>query len=182
MADTLVERTTGQTRATDVNTELQLMMPLDTLINPDDHRPTIIPEYGPLPAGMAWEIVTSSQGRKWWAHPIHRENRNRAPFPPAIACEAIPQAGIGDTTTRVEFHPRRRQHAYRSDRRSVRRRLRAHGRVRLGAVARQAHRASAGMINTRQPRQRPPLRLDPRSACEDSSRAGPETAVHVPMV
>ena len=66
MADTLVERTTGQTRAADVNIELQLMMPLDTLINPDDHRPTIIPEYGPLPAGMAWEIVTSSQGRKWW--------------------------------------------------------------------------------------------------------------------
>ena len=66
MADTMVERITGQTRATDVNIELQLMMPLHTLINPDDHRPTIIPEYGPLPAGMAWEIVTSSQGRKWW--------------------------------------------------------------------------------------------------------------------
>jgi hypothetical protein len=66
MADTMVERITGQTRATDTNIELQLMMPLDTLINPDDHRPTIIPEYGPLPAGMAWEIVTSSQGRKWW--------------------------------------------------------------------------------------------------------------------
>ena len=44
MADTLVERITGQTRAQDINIELQLMMPLDTLINPDDHRPTIIPE------------------------------------------------------------------------------------------------------------------------------------------
>jgi len=66
MADTLVGRITGQTRAVDVNIELQLMMPLDTLINPDDHRPTIIPEYGPLPAGMAWEIVIRSQGHKWW--------------------------------------------------------------------------------------------------------------------
>ena len=35
IADTMVERITGQTRATDINIELQLMMPL-TLINPDD--------------------------------------------------------------------------------------------------------------------------------------------------
>jgi hypothetical protein len=66
MADRLVERITGQTRAADVNIELQPMMRLDTLINPDDHRPTIIPEYGPLPAGMAGEIVIRSQGHKWW--------------------------------------------------------------------------------------------------------------------
>jgi len=61
MADTLVEPITGRTRAQDINIELQLMMPLDTLINPDHHRPTIIPEYGPLPARMVWEILTSSQ-------------------------------------------------------------------------------------------------------------------------
>ena len=35
MADTLVERLTGQTTAGDVNVELQLMMPLDALINPE---------------------------------------------------------------------------------------------------------------------------------------------------
>jgi hypothetical protein len=35
MADTLVERVTGQGRATDVNVELQLLMPLDSLINKD---------------------------------------------------------------------------------------------------------------------------------------------------
>jgi Domain of unknown function (DUF222)/HNH endonuclease len=66
MADTLVERVTGQATAADVNVELQLMMPLDTLINPDDHKAATIPGYGPLPAGLAWEIVTSSRGRKWW--------------------------------------------------------------------------------------------------------------------
>jgi len=33
MADTLVERVTGQARAIDVNVELQLTMPLDSLIN-----------------------------------------------------------------------------------------------------------------------------------------------------
>ncbi len=35
MADTLVERLTGQTRAGDVNVELQLMMPLDALDQPE---------------------------------------------------------------------------------------------------------------------------------------------------
>ena len=66
MADTLVERITGQAAAADVNVELQLMMPLDALINPDDRRVAMIPGYGPLPADLAWEIVTTSQGRKWW--------------------------------------------------------------------------------------------------------------------
>ena len=36
MADTLVERLTGQAAAGDLNIELQLMMPLDALIKPDD--------------------------------------------------------------------------------------------------------------------------------------------------
>jgi hypothetical protein len=49
MADTLVERITGQTKAADVNVELQLMMPLEALINPDDHTAAVIPGYGPLP-------------------------------------------------------------------------------------------------------------------------------------
>ena len=66
MADTLVERLTGQASATDVNVELQLMMPLESLLNPDDQRAAVIPGYGPLPAGLAWEIMTSSRGRKWW--------------------------------------------------------------------------------------------------------------------
>src|SRR5687768_1773313 len=66
MADTLVERITGQTTAADVNIELQLLMPLDTLINPDDHSAAVIPGYGPLPSQHAREIMTSSKARKWW--------------------------------------------------------------------------------------------------------------------
>jgi hypothetical protein len=66
MADTLVERLTGQAAAGDVNVELQLMMPLDALISPDDPKAAMVPGYGPLPAGLAWEIVASSQGHKWW--------------------------------------------------------------------------------------------------------------------
>ena len=65
MADTLVERVTGQTSAADVNIELQLMMPLDALPIPTSpHRH--IPGYGSLPSELAREILANSQGRKWW--------------------------------------------------------------------------------------------------------------------
>jgi hypothetical protein len=66
MADTLVERVTGQATAADVNVELQLMMPLEALINPDDHGVAVIPGYGPLPGKIARQIVASSKGRRWW--------------------------------------------------------------------------------------------------------------------
>ena len=66
MADTLVERLTGQTTAGDLNIELQLMMPLDALIKPDDQSAAVIPGYGPLPPELAWELLTTSRGRKWW--------------------------------------------------------------------------------------------------------------------
>jgi hypothetical protein len=66
MADILVERLTGQTKASDVNVELQLMMPLDSLIKPDDPSAAVIPGYGPLPQELAWEILTTSRGLKWW--------------------------------------------------------------------------------------------------------------------
>jgi hypothetical protein len=66
MADTLVERLTGQTHAADVNIELQLLMPLDTLTDPDKDSAAVIPGQGPLPAELAREILATSQGRKWW--------------------------------------------------------------------------------------------------------------------
>ena len=66
MADTLVERLTGQATAGDLNIELQLMMPLDALIKPDDQSAAVIPGYGPLPHELAWEILATSRGRKWW--------------------------------------------------------------------------------------------------------------------
>jgi len=66
MADTLVERITGQTTPADVNIELQLLMPLDSLIDPDNQKAAVIPGYGLLPAELAREILASSRGRKWW--------------------------------------------------------------------------------------------------------------------
>jgi hypothetical protein len=66
MADTLVERLTGQTTADDLNVELQIMMPLDSLINSKNRSAAVIPGYGPLPHELAWGILTSSEGRKCW--------------------------------------------------------------------------------------------------------------------
>jgi hypothetical protein len=50
MTDTLVERVAGQTSAADTNIELQLLMPLDTLINPMTTVPRSFPVTGRDPA------------------------------------------------------------------------------------------------------------------------------------
>jgi hypothetical protein len=66
MADTLVERLTGQATAADVSVELQIMMPLEALIDPDSNKPATIPGYGPLPVDLARNILIIGKGRKWW--------------------------------------------------------------------------------------------------------------------
>jgi hypothetical protein len=91
MADTLVERLTGQTTAADVNIELQLLMPLDALTDPEDPRAAVIPGYGPLPGDLARDIMNSSQGRKWW--------RRLFTAPQGSASGSVPIVG-GDLTRR----------------------------------------------------------------------------------
>jgi hypothetical protein len=66
MADLLVERLTGQARAEDVNIEVQLMMPLDSLLDPTVERAAQLLGFGPLPGPLAREVVLNSKGRKWW--------------------------------------------------------------------------------------------------------------------
>jgi hypothetical protein len=66
MADTLVERITGQAQATDVNAELQIVMGLDALLDANNHTPTELAGYGPLPADLARDILVTSKGRLWW--------------------------------------------------------------------------------------------------------------------
>ena len=66
MADTLVERITGQATADDVNVDLQIMMPLEALIDPHRNTAATIPGYGPLPGDLARNILITSQGRKRW--------------------------------------------------------------------------------------------------------------------
>ena len=75
ITDTLVERITGQKAATDVNVELEIVIPIDALIDPDadDAGSGELVGYGPLPAEIVHEILNTTGGKKWWrrlfAHP-----------------------------------------------------------------------------------------------------------------
>jgi hypothetical protein len=62
MADTMVEWLTGQTHATDVNVEIQILMPLDSLTDPHNTRTATVAGAGPLPGPLAREIITSKAG------------------------------------------------------------------------------------------------------------------------
>jgi len=64
MADTLVERLTGQSAAPDVPVEVEVVMPLDTLLG-DDHTPAHLVGYGPLPAAVARRLLRESGAAAW---------------------------------------------------------------------------------------------------------------------
>ena len=66
MADTLVERVTGQAHASDVNAELQIVMPLDALLDANDQPAAELEGYGSLPADIAAQVLATSKGRLWW--------------------------------------------------------------------------------------------------------------------
>lgn len=77
MADTLIERITGQARAHDVQAEVAIVIPASALTHPaspgyaahPDGEPGQVAEvlgHGPLPMPLATEILAQSQGRKWW--------------------------------------------------------------------------------------------------------------------
>ena len=65
-ADTLVERLTGQTSAGDVDVEVNIMVPVENLLDPECQRPGEVPGFGSIPAGLADEIIGRSGGRRWW--------------------------------------------------------------------------------------------------------------------
>jgi Domain of unknown function (DUF222) len=66
MADTLVERVTGQARATDVNVEVGIVLPADALLDPDAGGAADVTGYGPIPAEIAHEILADTRVRRWW--------------------------------------------------------------------------------------------------------------------
>jgi hypothetical protein len=49
-----------------VNVEVQLMMPLDSLLDPTAERVAQLLGFGPLPGALAREVVLNSKGRRWW--------------------------------------------------------------------------------------------------------------------
>ena len=70
MADTLVERITGQAVASEVNIEIQVLAPIEALIDPDSPLPAEIPGYGPIPFNLllaranctAWRRLITRDG------------------------------------------------------------------------------------------------------------------------
>ncbi|MBW0102345.1 DUF222 domain-containing protein [Pseudonocardia sp. KRD-291] len=60
MADTLVERVTGQVTAPDVAVEVQVVVPVEALIDPDSPLPAHIPGHGPVPL----DVLATGSGRK----------------------------------------------------------------------------------------------------------------------
>jgi Domain of unknown function (DUF222) len=64
LADTLVERLTGQACAGDVAVEVQVLVPVEALLDPDDPLPAVIAGHGPIPAEIARELLTTTAGKK----------------------------------------------------------------------------------------------------------------------
>ena len=63
MADTLVERLTGQERACDVDVEVHVVM-TDSALLTDDHTPAEVLGHGPIHAALAREVVRAAP-RAW---------------------------------------------------------------------------------------------------------------------
>ncbi|MDT7580368.1 MAG: hypothetical protein QOK35_1632, partial [Pseudonocardiales bacterium] len=64
LADSLVERLTGQATAGDVNVEVQVLVPVEALLDPDNPLPAEIAGHGPIPADIAWELLATTAGKK----------------------------------------------------------------------------------------------------------------------
>jgi hypothetical protein len=64
MADTLVERVTGQILAADVPVEVGLVM-TDRALLGDDPNPAHLVGYGPVPAGLARDLVRDTAAKVW---------------------------------------------------------------------------------------------------------------------
>jgi hypothetical protein len=69
MADTLVERLTGQATATDLSVEIQVVVPVDALVDPDSPLPAQVPGHGPVPV----ELLATGEGRTTWRRLVTRD-------------------------------------------------------------------------------------------------------------
>ena len=78
MADTLVERVTGQTAAGDVSAEVALVIPVDALTDRDGPHTAEVLGHGPIPAELATDVLAGSSGRRWWRRPTGHTYVSRA--------------------------------------------------------------------------------------------------------
>ncbi|WP_344415070.1 HNH endonuclease [Pseudonocardia ailaonensis] len=67
LADTLVERLTGAP-ATTTDVEVQVLVPLEALVDDDGPLPAEIPGFGPVPAGLL-----TGDGRRTWRRLVTKE-------------------------------------------------------------------------------------------------------------
>ena len=79
MADTLVERVTGQARAVDVPVTVDLVMTDQALLGagPDRDEPGYMEGYGPLPAPIARDIATGPPGAPRWIRRLYADPAGR---------------------------------------------------------------------------------------------------------
>jgi hypothetical protein len=85
MADTLVERVTGQVTATATPVAVNVVMPASTLLG-GDHAPAHLEGYGPIPAAVARQLVRDADRawvRRLFTHPtdgslVAMDSRRRA--------------------------------------------------------------------------------------------------------
>lgn len=68
VADTLVERLTGAEHAGETDLRLQVLVPLEVLVDPDSPLPVEIPGYGPVPA----DLLATARGRLSWRRLVTR--------------------------------------------------------------------------------------------------------------
>jgi Domain of unknown function (DUF222) len=73
LADTLVERLTGQTTAGDVAVEVQVVVPVEALLDPDNPLPAQIAGHGPIPADIARDLLTTTAGKKTFRRLVTRD-------------------------------------------------------------------------------------------------------------
>lgn len=66
MADTLVERVTGQAKANDIGLDVSIMIGVDALLDHENSRSAEICGFGPIPAAVARELIATSRGRSLW--------------------------------------------------------------------------------------------------------------------
>jgi hypothetical protein len=73
LADTLVERLTGQACAGDVAVEVQVVMPVEALLDPNSPLPAEIAGHGPVPAVIARELLATTAGKKAFRRLVTRD-------------------------------------------------------------------------------------------------------------
>jgi hypothetical protein len=102
MADTLVQRLTGQAAAPDVPVEIHLIMTDQSLLTPNQaggaggpEEPAVLDGYGPIPAGLARALALEQQAAPVWLRRLFTD----------------PQSGqlIAMETRRREFTPAQRR-------------------------------------------------------------------------